>query len=253
MDRAEQLGDILKRLNSGENPEQVKEQARDFLVSVKPEELSMAEQKLLKEGLDPSQLRHLCAAHLEAVKGELEKMKARLKPGHVLHTFVCEHDLILGFLDDLEQLNEAIQKMADPKQNAGEFEKLLNLAEHLVGAESHYKREEEVLFPELEKREVTGPPRIMRMEHEELRKAKKELKTLAECKGQMDSGQFKNRLSKLSEYVVTTLRDHIFKENNILYPTALQVIQDQQVWERLRSECDRIGYCCFTPTPGTSK
>ena len=42
-------------------------------------------------------------------------------------------------------------------------------------------------------------------------------------------------------------RDHIFKENNILYPTSLEVIQDADTWQKLKDACDKIGYCCFTP------
>ena len=44
-----------------------------------------------------------------------------------------------------------------------------------------------------------------------------------------------------------TLRDHIFKENNILYPTALEVIKENSVWKKMKDDCDKIGYCCFTP------
>jgi DUF438 domain-containing protein len=46
---------------------------------------------------------------------------------------------------------------------------------------------------------------------------------------------------------VPALRDHIFKENNVLYPAALEVIEDESVWTRLKQECDKIGYCCFKP------
>ncbi|HLF85906.1 MAG TPA: hypothetical protein VI584_02375 [Nitrospiria bacterium] len=44
-----------------------------------------------------------------------------------------------------------------------------------------------------------------------------------------------------------TLRDHIFKENNILCPMALQVIPEKNSWDKMKAECDKIEYCCFTP------
>ncbi len=45
-----------------------------------------------------------------------------------------------------------------------------------------------------------------------------------------------------------TLRDHIFKENNILYPMAVQVILEPEKWADMKLKCDEIGYCCFTPS-----
>ena len=34
-----------------------------------------------------------------------------LERGHVIHTLASEHDMILHFLDKLEQTNKSIQKM----------------------------------------------------------------------------------------------------------------------------------------------
>ena len=58
--------------------------------------------------------------------------------------------------------------------------------------------------------------------------------------------RFKEKLKMNSEYVVVTLRDHIFKENNILYPTAKDVIEKSK-WEEIKAKSDQIGYCSFTP------
>jgi len=37
------------------------------------------------------------------------------------------------------------------------------------------------------------------------------------------------------------------EENNILYPMALEAIKEENVWQEMKSKCDKIGYCCFTP------
>lgn len=47
-----------------------------------------------------------------------------------------------------------LDEMESYDRHREEFKKLLHIAEHLVEAESHHKREEEVLFPEVEKRGV---------------------------------------------------------------------------------------------------
>ncbi len=175
-------------------------------------------------------------------------MKATLPKGHIVSTLVSEHDMILGFLDKLRQVGDSIAQMPKYPGQTEEFRLLAHIAEHLVETERHHQREEDVLFPELEKRGVYGPPAVMRQEHDQLRPRKHELKELVERVGKMDFDAFKERLGELVGFIVPTLRDHIFKENNILYPTALQVIgSDAEVWQRLKAECDETGYCCFTP------
>jgi hypothetical protein len=42
------------------------------------------------------------------------------------------------------------------------------------------------------------------------------------------------------------LSSHFYKENNILFPTALKVISENE-WREIREQCDELGYCCFTP------
>jgi DUF438 domain-containing protein len=44
------------------------------------------------------------------------------------------------------------------------------------------------------------------------------------------------------------LSSHFYKENNILFPTALQVIAGDE-WKDIRHQFDELGYCCFTPEP----
>jgi hemerythrin-like domain-containing protein len=87
----------------------------------------------------------------------------------------------------------------------------------------------------------------MREEHKQLRPRKHALKELAQDVDRQDFADFKRKLEALAGFIVPTLREHIYKENNILYPMALQVIDDEQVWDKLKSDCDAIGYCCFTP------
>lgn len=242
-----QLTTLLKRLNAGENVNAVRKEAKEFLATVDAADLSFAEQQLIDAGLEPEDLRHLCSVHMEMMSGEVDKMKATLKEGHVIHTMACEHDAILGFLDKLETTNEAIQKMNAYDAKRDEFALLKHIADHLIGAEPHHTREEEVLFPALEERGVSGPPQMMRMEHKELRKRKHEIKELAENVAGLDFVKFKKQLNVAVKFLVLTLRDHIFKENNILYPTALQVIHNDTTWDNMKEACDKIGYCCFTP------
>jgi len=173
-------------------------------------------------------------------------IKTKLKPGHPLHTLISEHEVILRFLDKLEKVTQIIKRIKD-FENQKEFNELKHIAEHLIEAEPHHKREEEVLFPELERRGVLGPPEVMRLEHAELRKKKEELKEISQSFNKENFVVLKERLEEISNFIITFLRNHIFKENNILFPIALEVITEPDVWQKMKIECDKIGYCCFTP------
>ncbi len=248
MNAIDQLTAILQRLNAGEDPARVRKEAQALLATLNPADLAMAEQRLIEAGLPPEELRRLCAIHMEMLGDELTGVKTQLPVGHMIHTLVNEHDAILKFLDSLEQVNAAVQQMERYDGSREEFVELAHIADHLVEAESHHRREEEVLFPELERRGITGPTRIMRMEHDILRPLKKELQQLAATVSQENFAVFRENLDRVSNVLVPTLRDHIFKENTILYPTALQTIgADSPLWEQMKQAADRIGYCCFTP------
>ena len=192
------------------------------------------------------EMRKLCDVHLEVMKDNLGKPEMNLEPGHPLHTLTEEHKMILDFIEKLKETIKKIKAAKSFDSVSGELIILKHIAEHLVEADKHHQREEEVLFPALEKFGVTEPPEIMREEHEELKPKKKELyKTAKECK-ENSYPEFIRKAKELAEYLIKQLPDHIYKEDNILYPLALQVIPKKE-WLKIKKKCDKIGYYCFTP------
>jgi len=247
MDNTGQLVEILRRLNAGEDVEKVRQEATALLENIDATELSLAEQQLIDEGMAPEDLRGLCVIHMEMLADELEGLKACLEQDHPLRVMIDEHDAILGFLGELEALNKEMQKLVVLDPNSAEIARLRQVAENLVGAEKHHQREEEALFPAMERLGITGPPRIMRLEHDDLRPHKEELLDLVEEAKSLPLEKFKAELARLSKYIVFALRDHIFKENYILYPTAFESIAHKEAWAKIKEQCDDIGYCTFTP------
>ncbi len=176
-----------------------------------------------------------------------KKLNNFLPPGHMTDTFYKEHEIILSFLDKLEKNTQKIQKMKAYQIQDKEWQELKHIAEHLIGAELHHQREEKVLFPELEKAGVLGPPEVMRGEHEELRKYKHQLEELVKKVNKNNFSTVKQEVKKVSEFLIFNLRNHIAKENEILYPMALEVIKEKDTWQKMKLAADKIGYCCFTP------
>ena len=245
--KIEKLTEVLQRLNQEGVTEALRKEALDIVSKISPIELSIAEQGLIEKGMDPKELRHLCDIHMEVLKGELDKIKTKIEPGHVIFTFIAEHDKILEFLTQLEEINFRIQKLEKYNSSLEEIEALKTVVDNILDAENHHQREEQVLFIELEARQITGPTRIMRMEHEDLRAKKKFLRQAAEEASELNFAEFKEKVDDTSKYIIFNLRDHIFKENYILYPTAIEAITERETWQDMKIRCDKIGYCGFTP------
>lgn len=186
-----------------------------------------------------------CGAHAE-VAADLGRF-ASLPKGHVLRTLVEEHANLLKLLDELEGLLEAIGDRTTWSDSIRERSRISGIVERLIAAEPHHTREERVLFVRMGERGVVGPPAVMAREHDLLRALEGRLHELVK-RTAGDFRVFKRELTSTAGSLAASLREHIFKENNVLYPYALRVIDDPATWARMKAECDAIGYCCATPT-----
>lgn len=230
MEKRKNLPRTLEKFYKGEIPEK---NALNVIREATPLELSQAEQELLKKGiLTEDELKEFCKIHLKAVKEKIQRIKAQLRQNHPLRILITEHEHIKKLLDELEDIRGSFDEVTEEKKN-----KLQKIAKDFVEAEKHHEREEKTIFPRLEDKGVTGPPRIMKLDHEEFKPKKKRLLELSK-----HPKENKEEILELMDYLLLNLRDHIFKEDNILYPTALQKLTD---WETIREEGDTIGYCDF--------
>ncbi len=244
-DRKKILKDILKQIHMGISPQQIKEQFRQFLENINPLEIVKIEQELISEGISREEIQRLCNLHLEIFKEQLEKQKFEITPTSPIGILIEEHKMLQQITEKLITLTEKIQKIEIPIIE--ELSQIKHILDELLDAEKHYLREENVLFPILEKHGITEPPAIMWMEHNQLREKKKQLKFLLENYTKISFSDFKIQLNELVNTMKNILDNHIYKENNILFPVAQRVITEKE-WIDIRKDFDEIGYCCFTPT-----
>ncbi|HDP98184.1 MAG TPA: DUF438 domain-containing protein [bacterium] len=188
----------------------------------------------------------MCDIHLEVLKDSLVSKRIEVQPPHPIHTLMEEHKIILENLQKLGSLIERLKQMHDFAAMDSDLDELKEVAHHLVEAENHHQREEEVLFPSLRAHDIVEPPDIMKMDHDEFRKRKQELFKLASNHSDYNFNDFKKEVLSAGAYLVKELDSHIFKEDNILYQIALQVLNEDE-WQEIKRENDKIGYCCFTP------
>lgn len=173
-------------------------------------------------------------------------MSEVLSPGHPVQILMEEHKIILQFAGELKNIANEIKVAKDFSSVREKMEQLKNIAVHFKDAEKHYVREENVLFPYIEKHGITEPPAIMWMEHDKIREMKKNLYELLGAHKSMRFKNFAEQLEKESISLSDMLSNHFYKENNILFPSALQVMGESE-WKDIRQQFDELGYCCFTP------
>lgn len=240
------LKDLIKQLHEGKNPEEAKKRFRSILQDVSSIQIAQVEQELVKEGMPQEEIRKLCDVHLEVFRESLDKQKIELETDHPIYVFMEEHNAILKHV---EELRKKIQKVSGARNSGDvsyEISELKRIAEHLMEMEKHNVREENVLFPYLEKHGISEPPAVMWAEHNELKEKKKQLLSLLEASDKVAFKDFAGQLTEVGGYIAEALSSHIYKENHILYPAALQTIGADE-WSEIREQCDELGYCCFTP------
>ncbi|MEM3577811.1 MAG: DUF438 domain-containing protein [Candidatus Bathyarchaeia archaeon] len=245
-DRKNVLKEILRQLHASAPPQEVKERFKQFLEGISPLEISRIEQELIREGMPREELQRLCDVHMAVFREQLEKQKLDVPASHPINILMEEHKIMLQLAGKLVATVNKIQQLSEASYIEEEIHVLQHLARDFMDSEKHYLREENVLFPTLEKHGITEPPAIMWMEHNHIREKKKALNKLVENYGASSFQEFKVQLSELAEALNGLLASHFFKENNILFPTALRVITEDE-WKAIRREFDEIGYCCFTP------
>ncbi|UCG36552.1 MAG: DUF438 domain-containing protein [Candidatus Bathyarchaeota archaeon] len=240
------LKSLIRKLHDGADVEEIKEEFRNVLKDVSPAIISQAEEELIAEGMPRGEIRRLCDIHLAIFKESMEKEKTIAPSGHPIHTLMEEHKILLRFSTELVEFSRKIKGARSTAMSEDE-EQLNHIIKHLKESESHYLREENVLFPYLEKHGITQPPAVMWTEHDNIRKIEKDLyKTVDTGKGGAALQNLAEQLENISLILSETLSNHFYKENHILFQAALEVIETAE-WTEIRKQFDEVGYCCFTP------
>jgi DUF438 domain-containing protein len=245
-DKKASIKEAIRQLHAGVPPEQVKERFRQVLEGTSSLEIAKIEEELAKEGMKKEEMRKLCDVHLAIFKEQLEKQKPNVAPSQPISILMEEHKIMLQLAEQLTSVANKVLKVSDMRYVTEEIRTVTHIAEDFTDSEKHYLREENVLFPVIEKHGITEPPAMMWMEHDQIREQKKKLQKLLEDLSETGFQNFKEQLWETAKSLGNLLSSHFYKENNILFPAALSVVTEEE-WIVIRKEFDEIGYCCFTP------
>ncbi|MDH5203877.1 MAG: DUF438 domain-containing protein, partial [Nitrospirota bacterium] len=100
--KKEILKGLIKRLHEGARPEEIKEEFREVLKGVTPDEIAKIEEELVKEGMPREEIQRLCEVHLEVFRESLEREKVLAPAGHPVHILMEEHKILLNFAGELK-------------------------------------------------------------------------------------------------------------------------------------------------------
>ncbi|MEM3737341.1 MAG: DUF438 domain-containing protein [Candidatus Bathyarchaeia archaeon] len=244
-DKKGYLKNLIRRLHEGASPEEIKEKFR-AIKDTTPAEIAHIEEELVREGMSREDIHRLCDIHLAVLGEPLEREETLAPAGHPIYVLMEEHRLLLKFADELKKTAREFIGLESFDSVHGQMGRLGHIVGRFKEAESHYTREENVLFPYLERHGITQPPAIMWMEHNKIRETKKNLNSLVEKHKDMAFQEFAKQLDEVAASLAEMLSNHFYKENKILFPTALTVIGESE-WEEIGRQFDELGYCCFTP------
>jgi hypothetical protein len=85
----------------------------------------------------------------------------------------------------------------------------------------------------------------MQTEHTYIRIALTDLDRLVKGFGESEFDEFKIRLVRVTQFLSSAMQEHIFWEDHILYPIALEIAEDKRMWDRMKCICDELGYCAL--------
>ncbi|AQT68042.1 hypothetical protein STSP2_01196 [Anaerohalosphaera lusitana] len=239
------LTSLLRRISRGEDPKTIKSEASKLVTEVQARDIAEAEQNLINDGFSVRLAQQLASVFL--LIGMLDEkslsLRKELPADHILRMVIAEHDIMRCFIADLEDVTEEIQHLALLTDTQTEFRKFTHIIEHLDSIEEHIQREEDVIFPSLQKHGWTSLCQAARNDHVYIRIGLSDLIKLIANFNQIPFSQFRAQLNSATSFICPLLRDHFFQEETILFPIAVELIKDETVWKRIKQACDEFGYC----------
>jgi len=241
--RKDTLKRLIRELHEGKTVDDVKAEFAALLRDVGAGEIAEIEQALIAEGLPEMEIKRLCDVHVAVFRESLDAQpRPESIPGHPIHTFRAENEAAGRVLDDVEEALYALQ--ATP--GAAHLERARERLQELRQYDKHYLRKENILFPYLEQHGFSGPSSVMWAIHDDVRAGWQALDELLVVGPGDDPGVFGARIHDIFQPLSTAIREMFYKEEKILFPTALEKLS-QEEWAAVRAQEPEVGYSYVEP------
>lgn len=238
---------LIRQLHAGTAEEKVKHQLETMLGEADYSDVFLMEIQLMQEGIEQESIRQLCDTHTRVLKKHLDLQETpETIPGHPVHTMVQENRELTINTQKIRYLTEQIDKLSDEEDALALMKDIQQHLNNLMDVDKHYRRKENLLFPYFEKNNMPGPPAVMWGKHDEVREL---LKGSIEGLQKIDTisaAEAKAYNQLAVRMAIEAVDDMIYKEEKILFPTALDLLTEQD-WYEIYIQSDEIGYCLYEP------
>lgn len=241
--RLSKLTGFLRQIDKGVEVSQISREEQDFLRTIQPIEYAKCLELLFLAKTPIDYIRSCHKTYCQLVGDQLHKLWSCLDHSHPLRRILAEHEIYYCILSDLETINKSIQKLSEINSKMSEIRQLAQLVQHLAAIEEHSEYEQDIIYPELVKRGLLQLVRAMNTDNMYLKVSIGNLVRLLESTDRISASNFKSKLKISINYLSALIRNHLFVENYILYPFALEYVNNEQVWEHIKNMCQEIGYC----------
>ena len=243
--RVRMLKGIIQQLHDGRAPQDVKLALKTLVKETDHAEIIAMEQELMTEGMHASEIQKLCDLHSEVTRELLVPPPAKaIEPGHPIDTFRRENEAVRAVLS---RMREAIPEVSDLEKAEPSLPNWRQAVAELMDIEKHYQRKEHLLFSCLERHGIAGPSKVMWGKDDEIRAMLKRLRRSLDEAAQ-DSDRTKETV-EAGEVAIRAVAEMIYKEENILFPLALDTLQEEE-WDEIWAASPRYGWCIVEPREG---
>ncbi|MBN2486099.1 MAG: DUF438 domain-containing protein [Bacteroidales bacterium] len=243
--RKNKLKELILKLHLGEEPQKVKAELKDTLRQIPYGEVVEVEQELIQQGLPETEVLKLCDVHGEVLDGHIDQSGAQEIPeGHPVDVFRNENRELLKVTDKAQAMLGTLHTVPDDQFKPYVLQ-LLACFNELMDVDKHYKRKEYLVFPYLEKNEITGPPKVMWGKHDEIRE---QLKGCIEIlrNTNLKKSDLEDALDILFAPVLKALADMTKKEEDILFPMCMDVLTTDDWWQ-IHKQTLEFGFTLYDP------
>jgi len=244
-ERKAKLKKLILKLHDGESQDTVRAELTDILSQVPYGDVVEVEQELISEGLPEEEILKLCDIHSAVLHGKVDLSGAKEVPeGHPIDVMKKENIELKKVTAQIRVLLEKISRSGE-EDVAKDILGLRALFNQLFDADKHYQRKEYLIFPYLESKGITGPPKVLWGKDDEIRELVKGAIELLQVEG-ITVKELIASAEMILLPAAQGIDDMVIKEEEILFPMSLDNISDGE-WYEISKQSLEIGYCLYDP------
>ena len=238
----DELKEVLMKLDNAGSIENVRTEISEKLKTVPYEDILVVEQELISEGMASDKMLELCDLHSNALSGLIAANPKTTPEGHPISVFRKEN---LAIQREIELITSLFNKTNNVIKDEDARELLIKVHSHfnnLMDIEKHYARKENLLFPFLEKYQITGPSTVMWGKDDQIRKMLKETSLVLQKSHDINVLGLMRITEEILKPTLTKILEMIQKEEEILFPMSLDALTVID-WYEIYKQSREIGFC----------